>query len=361
MIINSTDIQKIAAGSLILGGGGGGNVQEGLDTAAKALQMGQVEILPASDISNKDGVVLTISGVGSPASENAFYADDVYEKILHFMQTQLEQNIIGFIPCEMGGSSSFEPFIPAALLNLPVINSACDGRAHPFGIMGSLGLEKGENHTIQAGAGGRKEDNTYIEILTMGTIEATSDLIRNTASKAGGAIAVARNPISLTWLEEAGATGAYDLAYQLGEAYLSGSTPADSLNKISPLVDGTILCRGIVREYTLYTENALDNGHFTVSTDGSDYKMYFFNEYMALEMNGTRLHTFPDLLLTVDAADGRILSTAEIENGREVIVFAAPKEKMILGKGLCYRSTYRRIEEILKIDMQKYVSDIFLD
>ena len=74
MIINSTDIQKIAAGSLILGGGGGGNVQEGLDTAAKALQMGQVEILPASDISNKDGVVLTISGVGSPASENAFYA-----------------------------------------------------------------------------------------------------------------------------------------------------------------------------------------------------------------------------------------------------------------------------------------------
>ena len=82
---------------------------------------------------------------------------------------------------------------------------------------------------------------------------------------------------------------------------------------------------------------------------------------MALERDGTRLHTFPDLLLTVDAADGRILSTAEIENGREVIVFAAPKEKMILGKGLRYRSTYRRIEEILKIDMQKYISDIFLD
>lgn len=98
MIINSTDIQKIAAGSLILGGGGGGNVQEGLDTAAKALQMGQVEILPASDISNKDGVVLTISGVGSPASENAFYADDVYEKILHLCKHNWNKISSGLYP-----------------------------------------------------------------------------------------------------------------------------------------------------------------------------------------------------------------------------------------------------------------------
>lgn len=361
MIINSKDVQKIAMGSQILGGGGGGNVQEGLDAAAKALQMGKVEILPASDISNRDGVVLTISGVGSPASETAFYADDVYEKILHFMQTQLDQNIIGFIPCEMGGSSSFEPFIPAALLNLPIINSACDGRAHPFGIMGSLGLEKKGNYTIQAGAGGRKEDDTYIEILTMGSVESTSDLIRNTASNAGGAIAVARNPIPLSWLEDAGATGAYDLACQLGEAYLSGSTPMESLQKISPLVDGSILCCGAVNNYTLQTENALDHGHFTVSAEGSTYKMYFFNEYMALEKDGHRLHTFPDLLITVDAGDGSVLSTAEIRDEQEVIVFAAPKEKMILGKGLRYRGTYQRIEDILHIEMQKYVESIFLD
>lgn len=260
MIVNSSDIQKIALGSLILGGGGGGNVQEGLETADKALQLDQVELLSLSDISDRDGVVLTISGVGSPASETAFYSDEVYEKILQLVQTQLKQDIIGFIPCEMGGSSSFEPFIPAALLKLPLINSACDGRAHPFGIMGSLGLGK-----------------------------------------------------------------------------------------------------GTVSKYTLQTENALDHGHFVIDTCDGLCKMYFFNEYMALERDGIRLHTFPDLLLTVYAATGQVLSTAEIDEGREVIIFAAPKEKLRLGKGLRYRSTYRRIEEILKIDMQVYVEDLFLD
>lgn len=361
MIVNSSDIQKIALGSLILGGGGGGNVQEGLETADKALQLDQVELLSLSDISDRDGVVLTISGVGSPASETAFYSDEVYEKILQLVQTQLNQEIIGFIPCEMGGSSSFEPFIPAALLKLPIINSACDGRAHPFGIMGSLGLEKEDHYTVQAGAGGRRETNTYMEILTTGSIEFTSDLIRNTAAKAGGAIAVARNPVSLSWLKESGATGAYDQACRLGEAYLSGSTPEESLQKISSILDGKILGKGTVSEYTLQTENALDHGHFVIDTCDGLCKMYFFNEYMALERDGIRLHTFPDLLLTVDAATGQVLSTAEINEGREVIIFAAPKEKLLLGKGLRYRSTYRRIEEILRIDMQVYVEDLFLD
>ena len=63
----------------------------------------------------------------------------------------------------------------------------------------------------------------------------------------------------------------------------------------------------------------------------------------------------------MDAATGQVLSTAEINEGREVIIFAAPKEKLLLGKGLRYRSTYRRIEEILRIDMQVYVEDLFLD
>ncbi|MEE0740706.1 MAG: DUF917 family protein [Emergencia sp.] len=361
MVINSNDIQKIALGSLILGGGGGGNIQEGLDTAAKALKLGKVEVLPLSEVADRDGVVITISGVGSPASDTAFYSDDVYEKILHLIQTQLDKKIIGFIPCEMGGSSSFEPFIPAALLQLPIINSACDGRAHPFGIMGSLGLEKGENYTIQAGAGGRKETDTYVEILASGSIESTSDLIRNAAAKAGGAVAVARNPVSLSWLEDSGADGAYDLAEQLGEAYLSGSTPLESLQNICPIIDGKIICCGIIDGYTLHTENALDNGHFIINDGSSAYKMYFFNEYMALEKDGERLNTFPDLMVTVDAEDGRILPTSDIRDGQKVILFSAPKEKMILGKGLRYRSTYKRIEDLLRIPMQEYIDDIFLD
>lgn len=361
MLINPNNIQKIAFGSLLLGGGGGGSIEEGLETAAEALRIGTVKIIPLSDISERDGIVLTISGVGSPASETAYYAKDAYERIITLIQSQLDKEIIGLIPCEMGGSSSFEPFIPSALLNIPVINSACDGRAHPFGIMGSLGLEKIKNNTVQAGAGGRKENNTYVEILLNGAIETTSDLIRNAADKAGGAVVVARNPVSLEWLKTSGATNAYSLALKLGDAYLSSDSPNEKANAVCSVIDGRVLCCGEVSDYVLNTENALDNGHFTIKSEDDKYKLYFFNEYMALEKNNKRIATFPDLIATLDVETGEILTTPQICNGRRVIVITAPKEKLILGRGLKYRTTYSRIEKILDIKMQEYINDVFLD
>ena len=113
MLVNLEDVKKIAIGSLFLGGGGGGDIREGLSTARRALELGEVQIIPLSEVSDKEGVILTISGVGSPASDTAYYSEDVYEKILYLIQSQEKKKIIGFIPCEMGASSSFEPFIPA--------------------------------------------------------------------------------------------------------------------------------------------------------------------------------------------------------------------------------------------------------
>ena len=68
MLVNLDDIKKIAIGSLFLGGGGGGDIHEGLAAAKRALELGEVQIVPLSEIRKKDGVILTISGVGSGGS-----------------------------------------------------------------------------------------------------------------------------------------------------------------------------------------------------------------------------------------------------------------------------------------------------
>ena len=67
--------------------------------------------------------------------------------------------------------------------------------------MGALGLEKEKNDTIQVGAGGKKSNGSYLEISLKGTIEKTSDLMRNAAASAGGAVAVIRNPVPVQWLQ----------------------------------------------------------------------------------------------------------------------------------------------------------------
>ena len=111
----------------------------------------------------------------------------------------------------------------------------------------------------------------------------------------------------------------------------------------------------------LQTENALDHGDFVIRSGEDTYKLYFFNEYMAMEKNGERIHTFPDLIVTIDSETGEILTTAQIQNGRSITVITAPKSKLSLGRGLRYREAYRRIESILGIRMQEYLKDLFLD
>ena len=114
-------------------------------------------------------------------------------------------------------------------------------------------------------------------------------------------------------------------------------------------------------EYHLQTENALDQGYCLVMSEGHRYRIYFFNEYMALDRNEERIHTFPDLIVTLDAKNGNVLTSAEIKQGQEVVVIATSKKNMLLGRGLLYRDTYKRIEDTLGIQMTMYNEDIFLD
>ena len=45
------------------------------------------------------------------------------------------------------------------------------------------------------------------------------------------------------------------------------------------------------------------------------------------EKNGERLATFPDLIMTINAETGEPVTTAMMEEGLEVYVIAADKEK----------------------------------
>ena len=54
MLVNLEDVKKIAIGSLFLGGGGGGDIREGLSTARRALELGEVQIIPLSEVGESE-------------------------------------------------------------------------------------------------------------------------------------------------------------------------------------------------------------------------------------------------------------------------------------------------------------------
>ena len=361
MLYNDEEkIKNLLVGSLFLGGGGGGSPQEGFERAMSAINCGPVELISLEELQyrrkgKEPGYIVTFAGVGSPASQTAYYSDQVYPIIAELLSSHLDGPIIGVIPCEIGASSSFEPFIPAALLGVPIIDAPCDGRAHPLGTMGSLGLEHCQNYTMQSAAGGKENTDSYIQIFTQGTISHTASLIRNSASLAGGAVAVCRNPVTIDYLNIHGAKGAYTLAEKIGNILRKSGNSEAGISTILHELGGKCFCQGKVTDYTLSTHNALDYGRFTLS----GHRISFCNEFMTVEKEGHRQYTFPDLITAFDAKNCKIISSAEVKNGQSLFLTAVPYENIPLGSGLRNPKHYKTLEESTHESFVKYLGPLF--
>ncbi len=163
MIINRETGTWAIYGGALMGCGGGGDIQEGLRILDLALSYApEIPLLPLTEI-DPQAVVLTASLVGSPASKDRYVAPAHYQRVHEIFCEQFPQEIGGIITNEMGAQSSTNGWVLAAMTGLLLIDAPCNGRAHPTGVMGSLGLFDEEGYrSIQVGVGGRGELETEI-------------------------------------------------------------------------------------------------------------------------------------------------------------------------------------------------------
>ena len=379
MIFTREHAEHLLLGSLLLGCGGGGNAQQGINAYEAAFRNAEergstVEVITVEELAErhpKGGVIVTISGVGSPATPTAYTPPEYYPRLLELLKKQISDKIIGFVPCEIGASNTFEPFVPASILGVPVIDAPCDGRAHPLGVMGSMGLEKKQMPVVQCAVGGRKGENDtagqYMEISVAGSVESCAALIRNTSDKAGGFVMVARNPVDIQWLAENAAPGAFAQSMELGRVWkemLDADIPAEKMAETTAeILGGRVVCTGKLANYSCITENALDHGEFDICTDEGAYNVTFFNEYMTLDDgSGKRLATFPDGIILIGsdrlAYSSAMLARAAADSTADGMTFSlvtADFEKLKIPTGLRYRSGYRTCENILHKEMLPYL------
>ena len=67
-----------------------------------------------------------------------------------------------------------------------------------------------------------------------------------------------------------------------------------------------------------------------------------------------RLATFPDLIATLDASTGDPVVTAEPSDGRELLVVAVPKARLILGAGVRRPESLAPAEEAVGKEMARW-------
>ena len=154
MKLTVDDIRAAVLGGAVLGGGGGGSMENGLALGERAIQEGEPELIQITEVPD-DGILLTCSCVGSPAAKHIHVGPEAYIRTVELVMEKMDSPVDGLITNECGGTAVVNGWLQAAALGIPVVDAPCNGRAHPTGVMGSMGLHALPGYvSVQAAAGG---------------------------------------------------------------------------------------------------------------------------------------------------------------------------------------------------------------
>lgn len=352
--LDRESVQWAALGGAILGGGGGGAADSGTVTGKLAVQFRDLYLTPLEQI-DPETIIVTASMVGAPAAKEKYVspADMMRCVELFIQQTGIKPG--GIITNENGGSSTFNGWLHASVLGIPLLDAPCNGRAHPTGVMGSLNLHKDPNYvTTMTCVGGRKELGRYVECIATGSIAHCSKLVRAAAVEAGGLVAVVRNPVKAKFLQENSAVGGLSQAIETGRIYAEGleRSVEQAVSAVCDFLGGQILAKGKVDDYELRSEGGFDVGVVKVC----GYEMSFWNEYMTVDgPDGQRISTFPDLIMTFDAKTGRPMPTSDLELGQEIYLIHTGYRNLKLSATMFDKELLAEVEGIVRRPMVAHV------
>lgn len=353
MKLNKEILKFAIIGGTILGGGGGGSAKVGYSMGNIALEYGDLELEDISDI-DEDTLIVTSSSVGAPAAEEQHVKPKDYVRTIEILQENTGLKIGGIITNENGGAATVNGWIQSAILGIPLIDAPCNGRAHPTGAMGSMGLNNISNFiSYQAYAGGNPNLGNRMEGFVSGDIFRASHMVRQASVHAGGLVAVARNIIDAKYVKENAAINGISHAIKVGEKFNEGLeiSPKVAIQSVVDFLKGEIIGEGVISQFELITKGGFDVGKVIVDK----IEMTFWNEYMTLESNGKRLYTFPDLIMTFDKNTGEPITTSEIYEGKNIVIIATKKENIKLGESM---RDYKLLEEIEPIVNKKILEYI---
>lgn len=353
MRLTENELKNALVGGTILGGGGGGSAKKGEQYAKIAVAYNDLRLVDIEDIP-EDELLLTASLVGAPKAANQFIYPADFARTIELLQQNSDVKIGGIITNENGGEATVNGWLQASMLDIPLVDAPCNGRAHPTGVMGSMNLHKQKDYvTMQACVGGNPDTNSHVECFFTGSIEHTSKLVRMASIEAGGLVAVARNPVTAAYAKENAAVGGITHAIRTGEVFNKGleTSVEQAVNDVCDFLKGKVIAKGVVDEFELRYEGGFDVGY--VSVDGLE--LTFWNEYITAEKDGERISTFPNLIMTIDAKTGLPLTTAMLEKGMEVYVITTDKKNLCLSPTMFEVELLETVEDIVKKDVVKYI------
>jgi hypothetical protein len=358
------DGRAAAMGGLVFGAGGGG-LAAGLSAAETVISIGRPRLASLDEFDDDDQAFVS-TGVGAPGNHkrNVFPRDKLrcFELLRDAIAASpaygpTDSNLVGMIIGHPGAGMASSWLHGAVEPRIAVLDCATNGRGHPSVKMGGMGLASDPNsYLTQAGVGGVGDEGVRLEVVLHGPLSETSDVMRGASAVLGGSIAACRGPFSIGFLKKSGAVGAVSASIRLGHAMLAaqGKSGATMISTIAETLGGEVAVSGVVKENTSELRGAYDVGRILVDGGSGIADLAICNEYMALDIDGERLATFPDLIVTLSEDDGMPTSAALTKPGDRIAVVVVDRTKIPLGAGVFDPNAYPGVERLLEKDLASY-------
>jgi len=323
-ILTEKDVEHLIMGAAILGTGGGGNPEEGLNMLKKDLKEGRrLTILSLDEVPN-DALIVCPYFCGSIAPSKKKRKPAVFKDPMAVaferMEKHLGKKAFATVAVELGGINTAIPLHVASMMNLPLLDGDYLGRSAPELLHSSANIfEVPLSPCVAVSESG----NTVI-IERYADLNEYEDMARSLSVVAGGFVAVVDTPIDGSAARKVIIKDTVSKCIEVGktvkEANMTGRDPIAALVRC---LSGVLLFKGLVKKYEwedregfLYGE-ALYEG--VEKWKGHELKIWIKNENIIAWKDGTVVATAPDLICVVNEK-GYAITNAELKEGMKAVV-----------------------------------------
>ena len=327
-VLESKDaIEDLVVGTTILGTGGGGSPQPGIEVLESDLNVGRrLRIVNLDEIPD-ESLLVSPYYIGSVApdvrpSKKVTIADP-FAVALESVERYFGRKVAATAATELGGGNTAAALHVASRLGIPMVDGDLLGRAGPE-------LHQSTTHIFGASMAPSavvSETGTVVFCERYADIDDYESLARYVAVLAGGHAAVIDTPLTKSTASKILIKGSISRSMALGKAVRQALQDRhDPVDAVRDILGGWLLFRGTVEKYEWRNEKGFLFGDVTLSGNkewqGQRLRSWIKNEHICAWLGSKPIVMPPDLIIFLDH-NGHGITNDALKPGLEVSVVAA--------------------------------------
>jgi DUF917 family protein len=335
--VSAEEIESLAIGAWILGTGGGGSPYLALLNMRALYRQGAVvSLMDPLDLADDD-LVAVVSNMGAPLVGQERLTDPrTIARAVTMMEEYLGRRFRAIMSLEIGGGNAIQPFMAAALLDRPVVDADCMGRAFPEAQMTSFAIHDLRMYPLVLVD---VRDNAVI-VAQAASWKWMERLSRTACVAVGSIAATCKAPRTGKEVKDCAILYSTSKAIRLGQTIQAARRAhRDPIEAIIEAERGQLLFTGKIADVARRATEGFLRGTARVEglgdCRGQRLELAFQNEFAVGWLDGTPRVMTPDLICVMDTVSGEAIGTETLRYGQRVSVVALPAPPVLLTpKGL---------------------------